>query len=152
MNQNEFWVKLIDAYQQTNLFGRLLGLHLIEANKGNIVYELTITQNYLATPNAAHGGVIAAMMDGVLGVAALSVSSFQKKLVATVEFKINYLSPAYLNETLVGKGNVIFAGNRIITAEGIIVEKTSGRLIAKAMGTFNAYPYEKSGMKKILES
>jgi len=141
--------QLISVYQKINHFGKNLNLNLISYSEGKIQYELKISDNHLATPKAAHGGVIAAMMDAVLGVAALTVSSKNLKLVATVEFKINYLSPALFGETLIGNGIVIKEGKRIIISEGEIIEKQSKRLVAKAIGTFNAYPYQKAGIEDL---
>lgn len=148
MNQVE---KLIEVYQQMNNFGRLLNLKLTQFGLGNVTYALTINKSHLATQQAAHGGVIAAMMDGVLGVAALTVSAKQLKLVATVEFKINYLAPALLNDELIGEGKVIKEGQRIIISEGTIFEKKSEKIVAKAIGTFNAYPYQKAGIEALNE-
>ena len=90
-------------------------------------------------------------MDGIIGVAALYVSAENGNLVSTVEFKINYFSPVRLGDVLIGKGKVISAGNRIIVAEGNIINEKTDKIVAKAMGTFNAYPYQKSGMKTDFE-
>jgi uncharacterized protein (TIGR00369 family) len=100
----------------------------------------------LATPTTAHGGIIAGYMDAVLGLAALYVSSENACLVSTVEFKINFISPVRVGDVLIGEGRVISKGKRIIVAEGKIYQAGSGDLVATATGTFNAYPYEKSGM------
>jgi acyl-coenzyme A thioesterase PaaI-like protein len=81
-----------------------------------------------------------------LGVAALSASCHDGKLVSTVEFKINYLAPAGLGDILLGEGRVIQKGNRIMVSEGEIRLKDSRKLIAKGTGTFSAYPLEKSNI------
>ncbi len=122
-------------------------MDLIKFESDEIRYRLKITKSHLATPTTAHGGVIAAYMDGILGVAALYVSSEQGKLVSTVEFKINFLSPVKEGDVLIGIGKVISKGNRIIIASGEIVNELTEQKVAIASGTFNAYPYEKSGMK-----
>jgi len=80
-----------------------------------------------------------------MGVAALTASAKNLSLVSTVEFKINYLKPAFLGDVLIGKGTIISEGKRIIIAQGEITNQ-KGELISIATGTFNAYPYEKSGM------
>jgi len=80
-----------------------------------------------------------------MGVAALTTSAKSLCLVSTVEFKINYLKPVFLGDVLTGKGVVISAGKRIIVAKGEIYNQ-KGELISVATGTFNAYPYQKSGM------
>lgn len=140
-----FEEQLMTIYQETNQFGKLNGMNLISYEHGKIEYNMEIQQIHLATPKTAHGGVLAAYMDGVMGVAALTASAKNLCLVSTVEFKINYLKPAFLGDVLIGKGTIISEGKRIIIAKGEIFNQ-KGELISIATGTFNAYPYEKSGM------
>jgi uncharacterized protein (TIGR00369 family) len=137
--------KLIEIYNQVNHFGRENNMILTIVKPGEIIYEMEIKDNHLATVTTAHGGVIAAMMDGVLGVAALSLVAQDRKLVSTVEFKLNYFKPAYLGDVLKGHGKVDFSGRRILSCSGEIYNQ-KGDLVAKAMGTFNSYPFEKSDM------
>lgn len=110
---------------------------------GLIFYEMEVQNKHLATPTIIHGGMIAAMMDGVLGVAALSLVADENKLVSTVEYKINYFRPAQLGDLLKGEGRVDHRGKRIISCSGEI-HNQHGEIVAKAMGTLNAYPFEKS--------
>ena len=138
--------QLIKIYTQTNQFGKLIGIELKKFESDEIIYEMTISDKHLATPTTAHGGVLSAYMDGILGLAALYVSSENGNLVSTVEFKINYLKPARKGDVLIGVGKVISNGKRIIIAQGEIINKASGEKVAIATGTFNAYPYQKSGM------
>ena len=139
--------KLIQIYSETNKFGDLIGIDLIKFESDEIRYRLVIQDKHLATPTTAHGGVLSAYMDGVLGLAALHVSSEHGNLVSTVEFKINYLQPARKGDVLIGVGKVISAGKRIIIVQGEIINEEKGETIAIATGTFNAYPHQKSGMK-----
>jgi len=137
---------LIETYQKTNQFGRYKGMELTKFEADGIGYRMVVKPEHLATPTTAHGGVIAGYMDGILGLAALYVSSENANLVSTVEFKINFLAPVYLGDVLIGEGTVISKGNRIIVTHGTIHKEDSGQQVAIAMGTFNAYPYQKSGM------
>ena len=140
-----FEEQLMNIYQETNQFGKLNGMDLLNYEHGKIEYVMEIKEMHLATPKTAHGGVLAAYMDGIMGVAALTASAKNLNLVSTVEFKINYLKPAFLGDILVGKGTIISEGKRIIIAKGEITNQ-KGELISVATGTFNAYPYQKSGM------
>ncbi|HLU85023.1 MAG TPA: PaaI family thioesterase [Vicingaceae bacterium] len=142
---------LIDIYHKVNHFGRENGMKLTIVNPGEIIYEMEVLEKHLATKTTIHGGMVAAMMDGVLGVAALTDVANQKKLVATVEFKINYFKPAYLGDKLKGLGRVDFRGNRIIATSGEIYNQNN-ELVAKAMGTFNAYPVEKSDIFELISN
>jgi len=112
---------------------------------GEIVYKLKSKPEFLATKHAVHGGLIAAFMDAIVGVASLSAVIEEAKVVATVEFKINYLKAALLNDELTGKGLVISKGNRILVTEGKIFNQRN-ELIATSIATLNAYPFEKSDM------
>jgi uncharacterized protein (TIGR00369 family) len=137
---------LIEKYSSYNNFGRLLGMELSEIGVGKITYHVTVTEIHLATPNAAHGGLVASLMDAILGVAALSGVAHLGKVVSTVEYKTNFFSPALLGDVLEGKAWVEKQGNRIIFTTGEIVAlNRDSTTIAKGMGTFNAYPAEKAG-------
>lgn len=137
---------LIEQYIAQNNFGKTLGMDFKIVEPGLVHYFLTIKPEHLATPKAAHGGVISSLMDGVLGIAALSVSLIDHKAVSTVEFKINYFSPALLNDTLIGIGKIEHQGKRLIVTSGdIICPARDNVVIAKAIGTFNNYPAEKAG-------
>lgn len=135
---------IILAYKEFNHFGRLLQMDFTILSPGEIEYKITVTENHLATPFAAHGGVVASLMDAVLGICALSLSCVDSKLVSTVEMKLNFLSPANLNDVLTGYSKVISKGKRIIVTEATITNQHVV-IVAKGMGTFNAYPVEKAG-------
>lgn len=141
--------KILRLYHQINEFGAANDLQFTLLADGHIQYTMPVKQSHLATPIAIHGGVMAAFMDALLGVAALSISCHESKLVSTIEFKINYFAPARPGDVLVGVGKVVQKGRRIIVAEAEVVVEGSTQVVAKGMGTFNAYPIEKSG---ILES
>ncbi|MDP2387640.1 MAG: PaaI family thioesterase [Bacteroidota bacterium] len=137
---------ILEKYDQYNHFGKLLGMEYTEMGIGKITYRLTISEKHLATPNAAHGGVIAALMDGMLGVAALSAVAHDSKVVSTIEYKTSFFSPALLGDVLEGKAWVEKTGKRILFSAGeITVVNRDFTIIAKGMGTFNAYPAEKAG-------
>jgi len=138
--------KILELYNSINTFGKENEMKLEVVTDGHIRYTMPVMKKHLATPVAIHGGVLSAMMDGILGVAALSASCHDGKLVSTVEFKINYLAPARLDDVLVGEGKVIQKGNRLIIAEGTIKLINSDKLIAIGNGTFSAYPIAKAGI------
>jgi uncharacterized protein (TIGR00369 family) len=139
---------IIEKYIEFNNFGRELGLHFEIIEPGLVKHTMVVAEKHLATPHTAHGGVTAAMMDAVLGVAALSLSCLDFKIVSTVEFKINYLNPALLGDELSGESVIEQKGNRIIIVSGTIKAVNRNKVIAKAIVTFNAYPAEKIGFTK----
>lgn len=143
--------KLLEIYGQVNRFGRENGMKLTIVKPGEIIYEMEVLPKHLATPKIIHGGMIAAMMDGVIGVAALSLVAQEGRLVSTVEYKINYFKPSLLGDQLVGKGRVDHVGKRIIHTSGEIYNQKN-EIVAKAMGTFNAYPIEKSDVAEHMKN
>jgi len=50
-----------------------------------------------------------------------------------------------MGDCLDAHAKVIHSGNRIMVCEGTIVNQ-NGELVAKGIGTFNAYPVEKAGL------
>lgn len=133
---------IIQGYIDGNEFGRVFGMDFEVISPGTVEYHLLISEKHLATPLAAHGGVIAAFADAVLGVGALSKSCEFGNVVSTVEFKISYFNPAKIGDQLIGTSTLLKAGKSIIFMEASIFNQNND-LIAKANGTFNQYPVEK---------
>lgn len=133
---------VLQQYRAWNTFGDLLGMEFEVPEKGKVIYTMKVAPLHLATPVAAHGGSVAAMMDAALGVACLSQVCEEGHIVSTVSFSIQYLAPAKLNDVLTATAVVVKAGKRLLFVEGKIVNQ-SGEVIAMANGTMNAYPVEK---------
>jgi len=131
----------VEKYIQANAFGRLLGMDFTILSPGNIEYRLKMKKEFLATETIVHGGLIAAFTDGVLGVAALSAVCDENKRVATIEFKLNFMKPVFVDDELKGIGKVLQKGNRLVITECEIYNQKN-ELISKASGTFTSYPVE----------
>lgn len=134
---------VILKYIEWNSFGKTLGMDFHITSPGHVTYRMLVKQAHLATPKAAHGGAVAALIDAALGVAALSAVCEQHRVVATVSLNVNYLSPAFLGRELIAEARVIRKGNRILFTE-TEVTTADGTLVAKASATMNAYPMEKA--------
>jgi uncharacterized protein (TIGR00369 family) len=137
---------IIQEYINWNRFGVLLGMDFTIPQAGEVIYTMKVTEDMLATPFAAHGGSVAALLDATLGVACLSQVCEDLKVVSTVNISIQYMSPACLNDVLTATGKVIKAGNRILFVEGKVVNQDEV-LIATASATMNAYPVAKISEK-----
>ena len=140
LNANDLILKYIDL----NNFGKLLGMDFDIMEAGKVEYHLTIRSEHLATPSAAHGGVIAGLLDATVGVGALSAVCTEEKVVSTVEMKTTFFAPAYLNDQLIARSELLKKGNKIIFMEATVVNQ-NGILVAKASSTLNSYPKEKAG-------
>lgn len=138
MNMNP--QELLELFQKINNFDKHLNLEL-NNNSDKLQYSLTIANEHLSSPKTSHGAVIAAMMDAVLGIEALSHAVSKGCLCSTVEFKINYLQPALLGDKLTGHAQIDFKGKSLVVTSATI--NCGEKLVAKGQGTFNLYPFEK---------
>lgn len=137
---------LIASYILHNHYGRLLGMDFQILEEGRVEYRLKVKSEHLATPLSAHGGLMASLLDAALGVGALSAVCQDSKVVSTVEYKVNFLAPAFAGDQLLAVARVIQKGKRLLVAEAeLFAENRTMQMLAKAIGTFNAYPAEKAG-------
>ena len=137
---------IIQQYIIWNRFGDLLGMDFEVMGKGHVLYKMTISKDHLATPFAAHGGSVAALIDAALGVACLTEVCEDMKVVSTVNLTISFLNPAHSGDVLSADALVTKSGKRILFVEGK-VSNQKGELIATASATMNAYPVSKISEK-----
>jgi uncharacterized protein (TIGR00369 family) len=90
-----------------------------------------------------HAGLMATMADHTAGYSAFTIAPEDHQIL-TIEFKINFLKPAYGNQ-LICRSTVIREGRQILVAESSVfdVKDTQEALAAKAMVTLMAVPKEK---------
>jgi uncharacterized protein (TIGR00369 family) len=130
---------LIQKYIEYNAFGRLIEMSFNIIQPGSVEYSMTIRAEHLATPIAAHGGLIAGFLDAVVGVGALSAVCEEGMIVSTVEMKVSYFEPIFLEDHITGISKLMKRGKRLLFMEGEIFNQ-KGVLVAKANATLNAYP------------
>lgn len=133
--------ELIELYKKINQFDKHLDFSLSISDQGLVSYEVLIEDKHLSSPDTCHGGVLAGLMDNVLGVTALAYAVTEDKLCSTVEFKINYLNPALKGDRIFGEAVIDYKGQRLVVTSGTL--RTKDKLIAKGLGTFNLYPASK---------
>jgi uncharacterized protein (TIGR00369 family) len=139
---NDHARQLLGFYHKSNAFGIANELKFTLIERGHVEYTMEIKPEHLSTPIAAHGGAISGLMDAILGVAALSHTANDLRVVGTVEFKIQFLRPILLGDNLRGIGKVDHAGKRLLMVTGDIWCTNKNELVAKGSGTMTSYPYE----------
>ncbi|TNE56306.1 MAG: PaaI family thioesterase [Bacteroidetes bacterium] len=135
---------LIKTYVEGNSFGRTLSMDFEILEPGKVRYYFEVKEEHLATHRAAHGGMLAALADGALGVAALSLVVENEEIVATVDLQLKYVRPVLLGDLVEAWAEVVHQGKRLIFSE-VKIRNGKGDLLAYGSGTFNAYPKEKAG-------
>ncbi len=107
-----------------------LGVRIDDA--GRLV--LPIRPPHLRTLGIAHGGVIATLLDSVMGMMA-NRESPADHYVVTAQLNVNFIRPAFEGETLLASSEVRHSGRKTAVAQGEI-RTTDGALVATASGTF----------------
>jgi len=109
-----------------------------KAEKGYFQSHVKIKDHHRQQDGFIHAGVMATMADHTAGYAAFTTVAEEYQIL-TIEFKINFLRPAY-GDALVCHSRVIREGNRVIIAESEIYDhREDGEVaVAKALVTLMA--------------
>lgn len=123
------------------------GLKASSLSWGSFESEVHIKQNHRQQDNFIHAGLIATMADHTAGYSAFTTVDKGYRIL-TIEFKINFLKPAY-GSALKCYSRVVNKGKQIIVAESNVfdVRRNSENLTAKAIVTMMAVPEEKINKK-----
>jgi uncharacterized protein (TIGR00369 family) len=124
-------------------FIKFCGLKASVIQKGFFESTVVIGENHRTQDNFIHAGLIATMADHTAGYAAFTTVSENLRIL-TIEFKINFLKPAY-GSALRCRSQVVNRGRQIIVAESEVydVREKSETLVAKGIITMMAVPAEK---------
>jgi 1,4-dihydroxy-2-naphthoyl-CoA hydrolase len=113
-----------------------LGIRMVEVGPGRAVAEVDVREDLVHRFGVLHGGVLAVLVDQVLGSAVYPVAP-AGTWPATLEFKLNYLAPV--------RGGVVRAESRVVSMTSrtavVQVDVSNGdRAVAVAMGTISLNP------------
>lgn len=113
-----------------------LGIRFTEVGPGRCVAELDVGEHLLNPFGAAHGAVLASLVDHVLGSAVFPIVP-RGTWPATLEFKLNYLAPT--------RPGILRAAGRVLslsrkTAVVAVDCENDGRLVGTALGTIALSP------------
>jgi 1,4-dihydroxy-2-naphthoyl-CoA hydrolase len=115
---------------------RYLGMVFVEVGPGRLVCELPVTEELLNPFGAAHGGVISALVDHVLGAVVVPVIQ-PGAWPATSEYKLNLLAPSRVG-TMRAVSSILALSRR--TAVVRVDVTNNGRLVGAAQGTVTIMP------------
>lgn len=119
---------------------RLLGAEVVEAGSGFCVIEVPFREELTQQERFFHGAVTGAIADNAGGYAALTMAPPDRE-VLTVEYKVNFLAPAY-GEKLVARGEVLTAGRRLFVCKADVLAVSDGesRTCATSLQTVSLSP------------
>ena len=112
-----------------------LGFKMVPTDdpKQEISLSWTVPAELCNSVGDLQGGVMAAFVDAVLGVAAAGHLP-DDRFPALADMHLSLLRPAPAGMNLTGRGRILKAGRRVLFAEAEVFDD-DGRLIAKASGT-----------------
>ena len=112
----------------------LLGLRMVEAEEGRVVFLAEPSEAYDNGTGIAHGGFLATLLDSALG-CAINAQMPAGRQFRTLELTINYTRPVTSAAgTLRCEAHVIHVGSRVATSEARVTD-ARGRLYAHATTT-----------------
>jgi 1,4-dihydroxy-2-naphthoyl-CoA hydrolase len=109
-----------------------LGVKFIEFTPGRLVATMTIREELLTPFETLHGGVMAGLVDHVLGCVLYPLMP-RGQWAATTEFKLNYLAPVFGGGELRAESTVVSLGRR--TAVVQVEVSKADQLVCVAQGT-----------------
>jgi len=123
-------------------FIKYCGLQAIKIKKGSFESQILIGENHRTQDNFIHADLMATIADHTAGYSAFTMVSEDYRML-TIEFKINFLKPAY-GSALKCRFHVINKGKHIIVSESKVydVRGKSEKLVAKGIVTMMVVPAE----------
>ena len=106
-----------------------LKAQVIAVEEGKIEIQFTVEKYMLNPIGILHGGIMATMLDEVMGAACFTLG--RPVGYATINMNLDYLNPAKVGEKVIAKGTIVRAGKTVIHAEAILVNEDE-KVLAKA--------------------
>ena len=119
--------------------GQRVNFHLIEAEKGRVVFEGHPARDLYNPIGSVHGGFAATLLDSCTGCAIFTTLT-KGETWTTLELKVNYVRAISADTGPVrAEGRLIHRGRTISTSEGDIKDR-AGKLYAHATTTCMIFP------------
>lgn len=138
--ENELTVKRIKFLKRDYSRGFIkdVGYKAVKLEKGYVESKLKILDRHRQQDQYVHAGVIATMADHTAGYAAFSLVPKEHRIL-TIEFKINFLNPAY-GSILICRSRILREGGQILVGESEVFDQRSEGevLVAKAIVTLRS--------------
>lgn len=112
--------------------GKLLGWELLEVEPGRVKARYRAGEQFLNPQGNVQGGILAAMLDDVMGPAAFTLVD-EGQFTPTLEFKVSFFRPAKPG-ALIAEGRVVHRSKSVAYSEGDI-RNEDGELVAKGTAT-----------------
>ena len=113
------------------------GLHLVLHIAGDTCWtELTLRPEFCGWEGIAHGGIVATILDEVMGWALASAEAWG----FTAKMSIEYKRPVPVGAHIRGEGRLVERRRRLLTLTGRLVNADTGEVLATAEALYVAAP------------
>jgi uncharacterized protein (TIGR00369 family) len=134
MSGSEFFDQMRRGKISAPPFVHLLGMEVFDAGEGRFTMTLEPQECHYNPMGCVHGGVLSTLLDSVMS-AAVHTALPAGKGYMTLEIKVNFIRPVFVNTGLVmAEGTVVSCGRHVATAEGKIID-VNGRLCSTGTAT-----------------
>jgi acyl-coenzyme A thioesterase PaaI-like protein len=114
--------------------GHPSGLHVrCFKTPDGVASPVLIPKQYEGPPGGAHGGIVAAYLDEILGGA---VHRATGRPAVTGELTVRYRRPVPTEEPILGRGRLVADHGRYVDVEGELVHGATNEILATAKGRF----------------
>ncbi|MEJ8845848.1 PaaI family thioesterase [Variovorax rhizosphaerae] len=113
-------------------FLEMIGMRRERVGNGEAVVVLDLHPDLLNNHGAGHGGVVMTLLDSAMANAALSKVDFMREVV-TIDMHIGFMRPSAGRLRVTGRAT---GGGRSVCFCEAEMTDDSGKVVAKAMGTF----------------
>lgn len=132
MNPNLAYLKARMG-ESTNLHGlgavsRWIDGTLLEAEEGHLKVQFTVQESWLNPAKTFHGGMIATLIDDVMGMTIYSLGNAY--FFTTINLQLDYLSFALAGDQVVVEARVVRKGVNVIHIEAFLTKRN--KLLVKA--------------------
>lgn len=122
---------MVYGFQEWSPMFLTLGFRFTYLGPGTAGIKMIPRAGYSSFAGRVNGGIIAALADNVMGMAAITLGN----IVRTVDLNINYVAPAFEENEITAEAQVISAGNTLIIVEASLLN-AGEKLVARSRGTF----------------
>lgn len=129
----DFEYRVRSSFSQQSVMN-LIGAKIVKVVPGEVDIQIPFRKDLTQQHGFLHAGIITTIVDSACGYAALSLMPTDAS-VLTVEFKVNFLSPAK-GEWFIAKGKVVKPGRTITVCSGEVF--TLGAEEPKLIATMTA--------------
>jgi len=112
-----------------------IGLKLnfnFDTSRDEISSETRFTKTFQGWKDILHGGIISAVLDEIM----IKAANIKNIKCVTAELNVRFKKPAQLNTDFIIRGKINEIRNKIVIAEGSIIEKEKGTTLASATGKY----------------